>query len=213
MKEPKSGGADATLKAFARSRGGGKRAKPAEYQDHQDHQGLQDLQEDLQGPANPSSQETDKQADDEDLKSPMTALEKRFLTIYFSGEKITMEQAAKRAGFRARNKTALCNAARRVLSKYEGQTDPREIFRRIGLGEEAIARKLLAIADDSGIAAGTRVQALSIASKCLGLQREVVEGASGARIVIHPAAEPAEPAQSEERVVGQETAKAISLVK
>jgi hypothetical protein len=81
------------------------------------------------------------------------------------------------------------------------------------LGEEAIAKKLLAIADDTGIAAGTRVQALSIASKCLGLQREVVEGASGARIVIHPAAEPAPPAQSGEGTAGQETAKAISLVK
>jgi hypothetical protein len=158
-------------------------------------------------------QEPQSQVGEDDHKSPMTPREQKFLEIYFSGEKITMEQAARRAGFKAKNKTALCNAARRVLMKYECQTDPREIFRRIGLGEEAIAKKLLAIADDTGIAAGTRVQALSIASKCLGLQREVVEGASGARIVIHPAAEPAPPAQSGEGTAGQETAKAISLVK
>lgn len=210
MKEAKPAGPAATLKAFAQSRGGLRKPNPAGIQDHQDTDALE-------APLISSSQKDDQepngQVDDDDLKSPMTAREQRFLGIYFSGEKITMEKAAKLAGFKGKSKQALCNAARKVLMKYECQTDPREIFRRIGLGEEAIARKLLAIADDTQVAAGTRVQALSIASKCLGLQREVLEGADGARIVIHPAAEPAAPAQSGTGTAGQETAKAISLVK
>ena len=139
-------------------------------------------------PCDPGAIEPEDEGTEFDPKAPMTHREQRFLQVYFSGEKITREQAARKAGFKSKTKTGLCNAAKRVLNKYDAQTDPREIFRQIGLGEQAIAKKLLAIADDPKTPAGTRVQALSVASKCIGLQREVVESAGGAKIIIEPAA-------------------------
>ena len=124
---------------------------------------------------------------DVDLKAPMSPREHRFLELcFFSGQKITKYEAAKKAGYNGKSKQALCNTARRIIQKYESVTDPREIFRRIGLGEAQVASRLLAMADDTAIPPSVRLQALATASKCLGLQREAMEGAAGAQIIINP---------------------------
>jgi hypothetical protein len=136
-----------------------------------------------------------------DPKGDFSAKELKFLDLYFSPDKKkpSIEKMLKMAGFRGgHNKTA-----KRILDKFCAKTDPREIFRRVGLSEESIAVRLLAIADDSTVAAGTRVQALSIASKCIGLQREIETGAAGARIIITSA----EPVQNPTCQEGRPTPK------
>jgi hypothetical protein len=120
-----------------------------------------------------------------DFETPMSPREQRFLELYFfSGEKITQHEAAKKAGYRGKTKQALCNTARRIIQKFESLTDPRGIFRQIGLGEAQVASRLLAMADDPTISASVRRQTLNTASKCLGLQRETAESVQGARIII-----------------------------
>ena len=117
MKEPKSAGPAATLKAFAQSRGGVRKRKPADNLDHEET-------DTPDSPLNSSSQEVDQephcQADDDDLKSPMTPREQRFLEIYFSGKKITMWKAAQLAGFKGKSKEALANAGDDLATKIIG---------------------------------------------------------------------------------------------
>jgi hypothetical protein len=126
--------------------------------------------------------------DDVNLESPLNPRELRFLELYFfSGKKMTQYEAAKKAGYKGSSKPALCNQAKKIIEKYESLTDPREIFRQIGLGEAQVASRLLALADDTTIPPSVRLQALNTASKCLGLQREGVESVQGARIIINTA--------------------------
>jgi hypothetical protein len=78
--------------------------------------------------------------DDVDLETPLNPREQRFLELYFfSGEKITQHEAAKKAVYKGKTKQALCNQAKKIIQKFESLTDPREIFRQIGLGEAQIA--------------------------------------------------------------------------
>jgi hypothetical protein len=124
---------------------------------------------------------------DEDLKpqTEFTARQLKFLDIYFTpGQKVSQLDALRRAGYKPKNQNNALATAKKILDKFCAKTDPREIFRRVGLSEQSIAQRLLDIADDPTIAAGTRVQALSIASKCIGLQREQDQGAAGAKIII-----------------------------
>jgi hypothetical protein len=67
-------------------------------------------------------------------KEELTRQEHRFLELFFfSMEGLTREEAARRAGFRARTKSGLLLAAKRAILKLEVQTDHREIFRKVGL--------------------------------------------------------------------------------
>ncbi|MDI6752796.1 MAG: hypothetical protein QME78_00190 [Thermodesulfobacteriota bacterium] len=161
-----------------------------------------------------ADQETDQELD---LKADFSPRQLRFLEIYFSPtppgkKKISQEEALRRAGYKCKHQAARMTA-KKILDKYCHRTDPREIFRRVGLSEEAIATRLLAIADDPTTPAGTRVQALSIASKCLGLQREVIESAGGARIVICGDDPEPDEAQQTGQQGGDRPTKPISIVR
>ena len=60
----------------------------------------------------------------------------------------------------------------------------KDIFRRAGLGEVCIATQLVALITNVKAGANARIAALNVASKCLGLQKEVFEGGEGCEIVI-----------------------------
>jgi len=77
-------------------------------------------------------------------------------------------------------------AAKRAILKLEAQTDHREIFRKVGLGEAEVARGILAMTRDKTIPPSVRLNAWIAASKILGIQREVGDVGQGAQIIINP---------------------------
>jgi len=120
-------------------------------------------------------------------KEQLTPQEQRFLELFFfSGEGLTREEAARRAGFRAKTRSGLLLAAKRAILKLEAQTDHREIFRKVGLGEAEVARGILAMTRDKTIPPSVRLNAWIAASKILGIQREVGDVGQGAQIIINP---------------------------
>jgi hypothetical protein len=133
--------------------------------------------------------------------SSMSSRELRFLELYFSGT--TLKDAAKAAGYRGSSDQALCNTGRIILTRYEQNTSAQEIFRRVGASETRIASLLLNLAETAESEA-TRVHALGILSKCMGLQREPTEPARGARIIIE-GRPPYEAKDNPQRVGGDAT--------
>ncbi len=115
-----------------------------------------------------------------DLNSELSEKELKVLDFYFSGH--PLHKAVKAAGYKAKDAPTRVFIGNRILQKYEGQAGGKEIFRRIGLGEVRIALKLLALTDDEN--PRVRLQALNIASKCVGMQRDVVESLEAPVIVI-----------------------------
>ncbi|MDI6854043.1 MAG: hypothetical protein QME75_10640 [Deltaproteobacteria bacterium] len=115
-----------------------------------------------------------------DLNSELSEKEIKVLDAYFSGH--PLHKAVKAAGYKAKDASTRVFIGNRILQKYEGQAGGKEIFRRIGLGEVRIALKLLALTEDEN--PRVRLQALNIASKCVGMQREVLESLEAPIIVI-----------------------------
>lgn len=111
----------------------------------------------------------------------------------FSDPSLSLSDAVRNAGYKIRSTETRCNVARRALEKYESLAGGREIMRRAGLGEARVALKLRRLIEDLEAryydqrdlaAAKTLLKALELASKCLGLQREVIEGMEAPVIVI-----------------------------
>jgi len=122
---------------------------------------------------------------------PLSEREKTVLNLYLSG--LPLSEAVKQAGYKAKHPQTRCIIGNRILRKYESQAGGKEIFRRAGLGEARLAAKLRRLIEhleervyDRGeLAAATKLlKGLELASKCLGLQREVVEGLEAPILVI-----------------------------
>jgi hypothetical protein len=115
-----------------------------------------------------------------EIDTDLSEKEIKVLDLYFSGA--PLHKAVKAAGYKAKDEPTRVFIGNRILQKYEGQAGGKEIFRRIGLGEVRIALKLLALTDDEN--PRVQLQALNIASKCVGMQREVLESLEAPVIVI-----------------------------
>jgi hypothetical protein len=87
----------------------------------------------------------------------------KFLELYFGGA--LMKDAARAAGYRGASPQALCNSAKRVLTKFS--KTPQAFFRRAGTREKKIAELLFAMTDDSR--PGRQLIALTILAKCIGI--------------------------------------------
>ena len=121
--------------------------------------------------------------DDIDKKVEFTEKELKFIRLYFTGE-YKIEDAMKLAGYNSSQDKYLQYVARKILVKYESNgQDHRKIFRAIGLGEIAIAQGILKLATTAK-SEMVRLNAWALAAKCLGLQKEVVEGVQGIQIII-----------------------------
>ena len=123
------------------------------------------------------------ESEDIDFDKPLTERESLLLEMYFTG-RIDLEKAVKIAGYKTRSKAGRYYIGKRVIEKLEQDAQGRDIFRRVGLGETLVAMELLALIQNPKAGANARTAALNIASKCLGLQKEVIEGAEGAEIII-----------------------------
>jgi hypothetical protein len=162
--------AAAALKAFANNRGSGRKLSESGkmLKDHQ-------------------VQDHDPSGNEIDLEKPMTPREVKFLDIFYApqpdGVKVKRVDAARLAGFTGSDH-ALRKSAFKVIQKFATQTDPREIFRRVGASEAEVAEGILAMAKDDKLPASVRLNAWVAAAKCLGLHRENVEEVQGAKIII-----------------------------
>lgn len=85
----------------------------------------------------------------------------KFLELYFGGA--LMKDAARAAGYKGASDQALCNSARRILSKFS--KTPWATFRRTEARERKIAQLLT---DFDGRSELQQLKALKILSRCLG---------------------------------------------
>jgi hypothetical protein len=106
------------------------------------------------------------------------------LLYYYYNEGLTKVESALKAGYCGKNSN-LQITANRVIKGYVDSGASRDVFRRVGLDERYLAKKLLQIIDNEKAPYSSRIAAIHIATKCLGLQRDVVEGQSGAMIQIN----------------------------
>ena len=133
----------------------------------------------------------------------MNQKELKFLELYLSGN-YTQVKAMIAAGYVGYNKTALHLAAKRIVGKYElGTGDHRKIMRALGWGEIRVLQSLIEAATEFK-SETVRLHAREALAKCLGIQKEVLEGVEGIQIVINSS--PREPEQAIE--IGTQRAQA-----
>jgi len=102
-------------------------------------------------------------------KEEFSPRERKFLELYFGGA--LMKDAVRAAGYRGRSAQALCNTGRAILKKFEETAHPKEIFQRVGASEVRIAQLLSSLVQNAK-SESAQLRALSIISKCMGMQRE-----------------------------------------
>jgi hypothetical protein len=118
-----------------------------------------------------------------DMSAKLTNMELKFLECYVT-MRFRILKAMNAAGFEKYTNTYKYLLAKRIIEKYERQAaDHRNIFRAVGLGEIAVAKGILK-ACQKARTTKELTDAYGLAAKCLGLQREVIEGAQGITLII-----------------------------
>jgi hypothetical protein len=118
------------------------------------------------------------------LKGQLTFREQRFIELYLTGN-LTVDKAMESAGYKGYHKKSLYRLGRKIVEKYECQAqDHRKIFRALGAGEVAVAQGLLKLATTAK-SEMVRLNAWQAIARCLGLQKEIMNGVEGVSIVIN----------------------------
>jgi len=142
------------------------------------------------------------------LTKPFTTQEKKFLEIYLSG-KVSREKALSLSGFKITDVKKINLTANRILEKHVRRVDLRQILRAVGLSEIRVAKMVLQIAEDLSNTAKTRLAALELAAKMLGMTRDFDSGYQGAEIVIEAGADVGDQALDQEQQQAQPTRVAV----
>lgn len=152
----------------------------------------------------------------DDIISPVEPINKqemKFLEMYFLG--MAIPSACKVAGYKHKTKETLMAIGRKIIAKYEGSKEHREIMLRMGFGPVRVVSLLIDMAEN-GKSENARVQALNITTKCLGMQRDIMEAGSGAELIIRRSfgegVEPPEPV-SEQPTPVEKTKSAPKLIR
>jgi len=125
----------------------------------------------------------DQNISDYDKSAKLTIQELTFLEYYVS-LRFRILPAMERSGYQGITNTHKYLLAKKIIQKYEEQAeDHRNIFRAVGLGEIAVAKGILK-ACHTARTTKELTDAYGLAAKCLGLQREVIEGAGGITLII-----------------------------
>lgn len=125
-----------------------------------------------------------------EFKTEFTPKEQRFLELYLSGS-MSMDSSVQKAGYKSKFQQNRSLIGKRILEKYCASIqDHKNIFRQIGFSEAKLALMLLNMAENAK-SENVRLQALNLASKCLGMHREVIEGLEGFRMVFEDCPAPA----------------------
>jgi hypothetical protein len=124
-----------------------------------------------------------------DIKAKMTLQELNFLEIYLSG-RVTIDKAMIQAGYGHYSQDWRYKLAQKIVIKYEAQADDhRKIFREMGAGEVAVVEGLLGLARGAK-SEMVRLNAYTQIAKCLGLTKEILEGAGGVTIIFEASDKP-----------------------
>jgi len=127
-----------------------------------------------------------------EFKQDFTDREKKFLELYLSGN-ITQDAAIQKSGYKSKFQQNRSLIAKRILEKYcSSIQDHKIIFRQIGFSEAKLGIMLLNMAENAK-SENVRLQALNLASKCLGMHREVIEGLEGFKMVFEDCPAPSKP--------------------
>lgn len=123
------------------------------------------------------------------LKDQMTLKELKFIGYFLTGEN-TIERSMILAGYDGYHQKSLYRLGRKIVEKYESQVDDhRKIFREMGAGEVAVVEGLLQLARHAK-SEMVKLNAWSMIAKCLGLTKEILEGAGGVTIVFEGSGTP-----------------------
>lgn len=117
-----------------------------------------------------------------DQKEKLTKRELDFLVFHLALGQSKID-AIKSAGYRASHGSYLYLLAKKIVEKYEAQTeDHRKIFRSMGAGEVFVAKGLIGLAKDSK-SDMVKLNAYAQIAKILGLTKDQVQGNQGIMII------------------------------
>ena len=119
-----------------------------------------------------------------DIKNEMTLKELAFIQYHF-GLGYGIDKSMILAGYTDITKSARYDAAKKIVNKYESQTeDKRQIFRLIGLGESQVASNIKELAQNAK-SEMVRLNANALSAKCLRLCDEPERSHQGVNIIIN----------------------------
>jgi hypothetical protein len=121
-----------------------------------------------------------------DLKGQLTIREVRFIELRFV-EGMTTDKAMIAAGYGNYSQKQRYRIATKIVQKYESQGgDHQKIMRAMGYGEVRVIELLIEAATKFKSEA-VRLNARIALAKALGLQKEVIDGVQGVKIIINAA--------------------------
>jgi DNA-binding Lrp family transcriptional regulator len=129
-----------------------------------------------------------------DCKSALTLQEQIFLDLHLI-EKKAIKDAMIKAGYQNLPDRTIYFRAKKILQKYEAKVgDHRKIMRAMGYGETGILQMLIDSAENAKSEI-VRLNARIVLAKCLGLQKEVIEGREGVTVIIQGIQDQGQPAK------------------
>lgn len=127
--------------------------------------------------------------DEINIKDQMTQKELNFLELLFSGNH-SIDKAMILAGYGQYSKDWRYKLSQKIIRKYEQQVgDHRKIMRTMGYGEVKVIKLLIDSAENAK-SETVKLNARIALAKCIGLQKEVVDGVEGITIVFNAHASP-----------------------
>jgi hypothetical protein len=121
------------------------------------------------------------------LDQEMAEQEMVFLNIYLrlldSGHKSPVQLAVDRAKFQFKSEQVKLIVGHRILAKWQGKQDHKEIMRLAGLGPLQITMKMISLLANSK-SDTSKVQILNIATKCQDMQKNSIDVGAGVDLII-----------------------------
>lgn len=117
----------------------------------------------------------------------MSEQEMVFMNVYLrllaAGHASPVQLAVDRAKFKVKSEQVKLIVGNRILAKWQGKRDHKEIMRLAGLGPLEVTMKLKSIIDSSK-SDTSRTQAINIATKCLDMQKNAIDVGAGVDLII-----------------------------
>lgn len=121
------------------------------------------------------------------LDQEMTEQEMVFLNVYLrlldSHHESPVQLAVDRAKYQFKSEQVKLIVGNRILAKWQGKQDHKEIMRLAGLGPLQITMKMISLLKNSK-SDTSKVQVLNIATKCQDMQKNSIDVGAGVDLII-----------------------------
>jgi len=121
------------------------------------------------------------------LDQEMTEQEMIFMNVYLrlldSSHESPVQLAVDRAKFPIKSEQVKLIVGNRVLAKWQGKQDHKEVMRLAGLGPLQITMKMISLLKHSK-SDTSKVQVLNIATKCQDMQKNSIDVGAGVDLII-----------------------------